>query len=212
MGASPGENSLHSIASQYLKVKFQKPGNVYLGVVSRIDAFVTGVIVFARTSKAAARLNEQFRSSQVKKTYLAIVRGKPCDDEASDKRWIRLESYLRKNDKLRRVESFDKEVSGSKVACLEYRVIKSNRDYSLLEIDLKTGRKHQIRAQFSELNCPIYADRKYDATENMGNQIALHAYSLSITHPTLKENMTFTAPVPQRWHQIQKISDLLVGI
>lgn len=211
MGAEPGVTSLAEQAREYLKVKYRKPGNVYLGVVSRIDAFVSGVVVLARTSKAASRLSEQFRKSSVRKNYYAIVSGDPSrSSQRSEKPGsYRLESYLRKNDRLKRVESFRNPVAGAKQAILEFEVMDSQQGYSLLDIDLQTGRKHQIRAQFAELGCPIYGDRKYDSPENMGRQIALHAYQLQIRHPTRQENMIFASPIPEIWHKYPGISRLL---
>lgn len=215
MGALPGEPSLFEQARQYLKVKYQKPGNVYLGVVSRLDAFVSGVLVFARTSKAASRLSEQFRTGKVEKKYLAIVQGNPASSESGVKEdgnnLYRLESYLRKNDKLRRVESFSNPVSGAKPACLEFRILRTNGAFSLVDINLLTGRKHQIRAQFSDAGFPIFGDQKYDSPFRTQKQIALHARSLSFIHPTQKKEMTFEAAIPKQWHDFGRFSDLLEG-
>ena len=212
MGAEPGETSLADQAKKYLKQKYNKPGNVFLGVVSRLDAFVSGVIVFARTSKAASRLSEQFRESSVTKKYLAIVAGQPGSVSHNSSTPLRLQSWLRKNERLHRMESFENQVTGGKQAILEYRVVAQNRKFSLVSIDLKTGRKHQIRVQFSDMGCPIFGDRKYDSDQQMGRQIALHACELTISHPTQKKTLNFQANIPQSWYGYRQFSDLLDGI
>ncbi len=205
MGTTESEESLYRLTKEFLKKKYEKPGNVYLGVVSRIDSFVSGVLVFAKTSKAASRLSEQFRNGKVKKSYVAIVEGKMESPSGH------LKSWMRKNDRLRRVESFPQEVNGSKFAELRFQVRSSNLEFSLLEIELITGRKHQIRSQLSDLGSPVFGDRKYDGIENFGNGIALHAHKLKISHPTKKTLMEFVDPIPDRWKQSRKIALLLPG-
>lgn len=205
MGTNDSEESLFTLTKDFLKRKYDKPGNVYLGVVSRIDSFVSGVLVFAKTSKAASRLSEQFRIGTVEKSYVAIVEGK------MDLGFGHLKSWLRKNDRLRRVESFPSEVNGSKFSELKFQARESAGNFSLLEIELITGRKHQIRSQLSDLGFPVFGDRKYDGVENFGNGIALHAQKLKISHPTKKESMEFVDPIPERWHHSRKIAPLLRG-
>lgn len=212
MGTSQDETSLVDLVKEYLREKYQKPGNVYLGVVSRIDSFVSGVIVFAKTSKAASRLTEQFKSSEVRKKYYAVLESVPRDASGNVRRQGTLQTYLRKNDRLRRVESFDKQVNGSKQAILDFKLVKQNGQFALVDIDLRTGRKHQIRSQFSELGCPVFGDRKYDGKQEFGLQIALHAYSLEVLHPTKKERLHWDCPLPKTWQQNKTFSDLLVGI
>ena len=210
MGAEKGHLSLLDLAREYIREKYRKPGNVYLGVVSRIDSFVSGVIVLARTSKAASRLTEQFKAGSVKKNYYAILEGRLS--KKFPQRSGRLESWLRKNDRLRRVESFPREVSGSKRAELAFRIVDENDSHSLVDIDLLTGRKHQIRTQFSDLGFPVFGDRKYDAREHLKSRIALHAYRLVLQHPTLRENRAFMAPIPDAWHQQGNFPTLLKKI
>lgn len=212
MGTEVDEPSLLQLTKEFIKEKAQKPGNVFLGVVSRIDAFVSGVLLFAKTSKAASRLSEQFRNSSVKKIYYAVLEGRPPVEGSNSGQRGTLVSWLRKNDRLRRVESFSQPVQGAKPAELDFEIIQTIGHLSLVKIDLKTGRKHQIRAQFSDLGCPVYGDRKYDAQETMGTQIALHSWQLTVLHPTLKKPFEFSATFPQSWRQNRKISNLISGI
>ena len=195
MGAKPQEPSLLNDCKAYLKKKHAKPGNVYLGVVSRLDSWVTGAIVFARTSKAASRLNQQFRERTVDKSYLAIVAGKPPASSGQ------LEDWVIKNDQQRRMEVTQPNTQGAKIAKLEYQLIdqietgqRTNRKpevISLISIKLFTGRKHQIRVQLAHLGLPIVGDRKYGSKERFANGIALHAQSLAFNHPTLKNRLSF---------------------
>lgn len=212
MGAGKNCPSLVGQLKEFIRVRDAKPGNVYLGVVSRLDAFVSGVIVFAKTSKAAARLTRQFQQSTVSKTYLAIIVGRLANDAGQTLSNGLLRDYVRKNDALRRMEAFTKPVPGSTLAELKYRVVASEGQSTLIEIDLLTGRKHQIRVQLAERGCPIFGDRKYGSRESMGNQIALHSYRLSLEHPTRKEMLTFSAPIPPSWKKYRRISRLLKGI
>ena len=176
-----------TIIKEYLKEKYNKPGNVYLGLVHRLDRPVGGVMVFAKTSKAAARLSEQVRNKTFKKEYLAIVDGKPTKTKDT------LEDYLLKNEKTNTSKVVKEGTKNSKYAKLDYELIKYNEeiDLSLLKILLHTGRHHQIRVQLSNMGHSICGDKKY-GTRGRGKQISLWAYKLTIEHPITKEQMTFT--------------------
>lgn len=200
MGAGKSEESLVEVLKDYLRRKYQKPGNVYLGVVSRLDALVTGVIVFARTSKAAQRLNQQFRDRSCQKTYLAIV-----PDSADFNETGRLENYLIKNEAQHCMtilsSAHQRGVSNveAQFASLAYRTLGLSGVYRLLEIELETGRKHQIRVQMSAAGCPILGDQKYGSKAKFAKGIALHSYRLRIEHPTKKETLDFEAQPPEYW-------------
>ncbi len=192
-GALPGQKSLFDWSAAYLKEKYSKPGKVFIGVVSRLDAPVTGVMPFARTSKSASRLSEQFRDHTTRKTYWAIVSSRPRESSA------RLEHYL-----VRREEDFKTWVSTSvtsesKLSILEYKCIGQNRLGFELEINLISGRKHQIRAQLEAIGCPILGDSKYGAEKSFDDGIALHCRSLEINHPTLHTKLQFEADLPKYW-------------
>ena len=176
-----------SIVKNYIKEKYQKPGNVYLGLVHRLDRPVGGIMIFAKTSKAASRLSNEVREKVFKKKYLAVVDGK------LDKKEVVLEDYLYKDERNNISKVVKKEKKNAKYAKLEYKVLKYNKikDLSLLEINLHTGRHHQIRVQLSNMGHSIFGDQKY-GTRGRGKQIALWAYELTIIHPTTKEKMTFT--------------------
>ncbi len=176
-----------SIVKSYIKEKYQKPGNVYLGLVHRLDRPVGGIMIFAKTSKAASRLSNEVREKVFKKKYLAVVDGK------LDKKEGVLEDYLYKDERNNISKVVKKEKKNAKYAKLEYKVLKYNKikDLSLLEINLHTGRHHQIRVQLSNMGHSIFGDQKY-GTRGRGKQIALWAYELTIIHPTTKEKMTFT--------------------
>lgn len=202
-GAAAGEVSLVQRAKDYLKQRYEKPGNVYLGVVSRLDALVTGVVVFARTSKAAARVAEQFREAEVAKTYWAAVEGRP--PTASDQ----LVHWIRKDDARHRMivvppgPAEREKYPDTREARLHYRVLQSlagNR--SVLLVKLETGRKHQIRLQLSTVGHPILGDAKYNAHTPFTEGIALHARRLVLAHPTLKTPLTFLAPLPAAWRTL----------
>ena len=193
MGVAAGIPSLLSEAKAYIKRKYQKPGNVYLGIVSRLDAPVTGVLVLARTSKAAARLTEQFRSKEVEKSYWALVEPEVEPAQAT------LQDWVRKDERHRRMHIATAENPDAKEAILSYRTLQSNRRSTLLEVDLQTGRKHQIRLQLSHQGHPILGDRKYGSKVSFPAGIALHAHSLSFQHPVQKEQLDFTAPLPAAW-------------
>jgi len=175
-----------TIIKEFIKKRDKKPGNVYLGLVHRLDRPTGGVMVFAKTSKAASRLSKELKDKNLRKHYLCVVNGKP--QLASN----RLVTYLKKDEKTNTVRIAPKFEEGSKEAILEYEVVESNIKYSLIKVNLITGRSHQIRVQMtSQLNVPIFGDFKYGDKEHGGN-LALWAYELTFTHPTTKENMRFT--------------------
>jgi len=166
----------------YLKVKYDKPGNVYLGLVHRLDRPVGGLMVFAKTSKAASRLSEQVRQQQLNKTYLAVVYGEPGQGTMSD--------YLTKDEKNN--TSYISDAQHGKLAKLSYQTLGVNPPLSLVEINLITGRSHQIRVQFSSRNYPLWGDQRYNPLAKVGQNIALYASELSFTHPVTQETMKFT--------------------
>ena len=191
-GDKTGDTPLSETVKTYLKEKYSKPGNVFLGVVHRLDRPVSGLVVFAKTSKALARLNEMFRNEEIKKTYWAIVKNRPAEEEAD------LSNYLVKNEAQNKSYAYDKEVKGSKKAILHYRLIKSTDNYNLLEVSLKTGRHHQIRCQLAKIGCPIKGDLKYGfPRSNPDGSISLHARHISFVHPVSKKLIEVTAPVPK---------------
>ena len=187
-----GDVALEDLAKQYIKVKYNKPGAVFLNAVHRIDRPVSGVVVFARTSKALTRLNEQFRSKEIKKTYWAIVKNRPGIETAT------LENYIRRDAKKNKSFVCQKDSKDAKLARLSYTLIASSENYHLLEIDLHTGRHHQIRCQLAHMGCPIKGDLKYGAERsNKDGGISLHARSVEFIHPVTKEPIKITAPVPE---------------
>ena len=181
-----GDEDMLTLVKEYIKEKYNKPGNVYLGLVHRLDRPVGGVMVFARTSKAASRLSEQVRQKIFKKKYLAVVDGKVKNKKGT------LEDYLYKDERNNISKVVSKEKKNSKLAKLDYEVLTYNevKDLSLLEINLHTGRHHQIRVQLSNFGHSIFGDQKY-GTRGQGKQIALWAYELTIEHPITKEKMVF---------------------
>ena len=190
-GDKTGDTPLSETVKQYLKEKYNKPGNVFVGVTHRLDRPVSGLVIFAKTSKALSRLNEMFKTSDVKKTYWAIVKQEPKDLEGE------LVHYLVRNEKQNKSYAYDREVPNSKKAILHYRVIGRSQNYFLLEVDLKTGRHHQIRCQLSKMGCPIKGDLKYgSARSNPDGSICLHARKISFVHPVSKELIQLEAPVP----------------
>jgi 23S rRNA pseudouridine1911/1915/1917 synthase len=193
MGTPEGTPTLLTLAKEYVKQKYQKPGNVYLGVVSRLDAPVTGVVLFARTSKAAARLTEQFRTQAVQKCYWALVEaaGQPISGSYVDR--------LVHDDRHRRVHVVESGRSDAKESRLSFRQIAQDARFTLLEIELETGRKHQIRVQLAHHGQPIVGDRKYGNEMKFAAGIALHARRLVIAHPVRGEAIEFTAPLPKYW-------------
>ena len=190
-GVVEGAASVVTAAKAYLKQKYRKPGKVYLGVVSRLDASVSGVLVLARTSKAAARLNEQFRERTVKKTYWAVVEHPP-DPPAGE-----LTDWLKKDEKSQQMTVVTRHTIGALKAKLTYRTLNKQPQGCLIEVELETGRKHQIRVQLAHLGCPILGDRKYGSRRTLPAGIALHAHLLEIAHPIGKEWLRFVAPVPK---------------
>ena len=183
-----GDISMMKLVKDYLKEKYNKPGNVYLGLVHRLDRPVGGVIIFAKTSKAASRLSDEVRKKVFKKEYLTIVDGKFENDKGT------LENYLYKDKKTNISYVVSKDKKQAKIAKLDYEVLKYDRkkDLSILKINLYTGRHHQIRVQLSNINHSIYGDQKY-GKRGKNKQIALWAYKLTIIHPTKKEKMVFTS-------------------
>lgn len=180
---------LLSLVKFYLKEKYNKPGNVYLGLVHRLDRPVGGIMVFAKTSKAASRLNEQIRENKIEKKYYCVVSGilKNKSDILKD--------YLLKDSKMNKVVVNKK----GKYAELDYKVLAEKENLSLIEVNLHTGRSHQIRVQFSSRNYPLFGDQKYNKKAIVGEQIALYSFSLSFKHPISKEVMTFSLDKPNRY-------------
>ena len=194
MGAAPGATSLYDLAKQYLKTKYDKPGNVYLGIVSRLDAVVTGVVVLARTSKAASRLSKAFSDGSVDKGYWALISDHPEPDRAHCRDW------LRKDERQRRVVVCPANHPEAKPAALSYEMIRRCRGRrALLQIKLETGRKHQIRVQLAHRGWPILGDRKYGSELRFPSGIALHARTLRFTHPVQKIPLEFSATLPPAW-------------
>ena len=191
-GDKTGDTPLSEMVKQYLKEKYNKPGNVFIGVTHRLDRPVSGLVVFAKTSKALPRLNEMFRNGDVKKTYWAIVKECPKETEGE------LVHYLVRNEKQNKSYAYDKEVKNSKKAVLHYKLIGHSQNYYLLEVDLKTGRHHQIRCQLAKMGCPIKGDLKYGSPRsNPDGSICLHARTVQFVHPVSKEMIRLTAPVPE---------------
>lgn len=191
-GDKTGDTPLSEMVKQYLKEKYNKPGNVFIGVTHRLDRPVSGLVVFAKTSKALPRLNEMFRNGEVKKTYWAIVKECPKETEGE------LVHYLVRNEKQNKSYAYDKEVKNSKKAVLHYKLIGHSLNYYLLEVDLKTGRHHQIRCQLAKMGCPIKGDLKYGSPRsNPDGSICLHARTVQFVHPVSKEMIRLTAPVPE---------------
>ena len=191
-GDKTGDTPLSEMVKQYLKEKYNKPGNVFIGVTHRLDRPVSGLVVFAKTSKALPRLNEMFRNGEVKKTNWAIVKECPKETEGE------LVHYLVRNEKQNKSYAYDKEVKNSKKAVLHYKLIGHSQNYYLLEVDLKTGRHHQIRCQLAKMGCPIKGDLKYGSPRsNPDGSICLHARTVQFVHPVSKEMIRLTAPVPE---------------
>lgn len=191
-GDKTGDISLDTEVKKYLKEKYKKPGEVFLGVVHRLDRPVSGVLLYARTSKALERLNEMFRTKQMKKTYMAIVKERPPEDEAT------ITHFLKKNEEQNKSYVYDTEVKGSKEASLTYRLKGRSERFYLLEIEIHTGRHHQIRAQLAKIGCPIKGDLKYGfPRSNEDGGISLFARKLEFIHPVKKEPVTITAHFPE---------------
>jgi len=191
-GDKTGDKPLSEIVKEYIKEKYNKPGEVFLGVVHRLDRPTSGIVVFARTSKALERLNTMFSNRETQKTYWAVVKNKPSKAEDT------LVHYLKRNDKNNTSKAHLKEVPESKNASLDYKIIKKLDNYYVLEINLHTGRHHQIRAQLNAIGCPIKGDLKYGFDRsNPDGGIHLHARKLVFNHPVTKETIKLIAPTPK---------------
>jgi len=204
MGVAEDRASLLAVAKEYIREKYGKPGNVYLGIVSRLDAPVTGVVLLARTSKAAGRLSKQFRERDVEKTYWAIVEGdvEPPAGQLND--------YVRKDERHRRMHIASEQTPGAQAAELSYQVIggrqgtvrmRGHHESTLLEVRPLTGRKHQIRLQLSHAGFPVLGDRKYGSSRPFPEGIALHSRRLVIKHPVSKMQIAIEAPLPKSWNR-----------
>lgn len=191
-GDKTGDTPLVDLVKDYIKKEYNKPGNVFLGVTHRLDRPVSGLVVFARTSKALARMNELFRTKQVQKTYLAITANRPNPDEAELVHW------LVRNEKQNKSYAYSSEKPGAQKAVLDYKLLASSERYYLLAVNLKTGRHHQIRCQLSAIGCPIKGDLKYGAPRsNPDGGISLHAWRIAFVHPVSKKPLSVEAPLPQ---------------
>lgn len=200
-GDKTGDTPLPELIKDYLKKKYDKPGNVFCGVIHRLDRPVSGICVFAKTSKALARMNEIFHDRDVEKIYWAVTGSKPQIPAQ------KLVHFLVKNETNNKAKAFDHEVKGSKRAELDYKLIKSSDKYFLIEVLPHTGRHHQIRVQLASINCPIKGDLKYGfGRSNSGGSIHLHARKLIFTHPVTNEKITLVAPVPEEnlWKFFEK--------
>ena len=190
-GDKTGDKPLSDVVKEFIKDKYNKPGEVFLGVVHRLDRPTTGIVIFAKTSKALTRMNELFKNRETQKTYWAIVKNKPQKSEDN------LVHFLKRNEKNNTSKAHLKEVPDSKIASLNYKIIKELNNYFALEIDLHTGRHHQIRAQLSAIGSPIKGDLKYGFDRsNPDGGIHLHARKLVFIHPVSKENLIIIAPIP----------------
>lgn len=184
-----GDKDMLTLMKEYIKEKYNKPGNVYLGLVHRLDRPVGGVMVFAKSSKAASRLSEQIRTRQFGKKYMAVIHGIPPVKSKKN-----LVHYLIKDRRRNIVKAVDSSIKGAQKAILDYKVIGQSSGMSLVEIALHTGRPHQIRVQFAEIGHPLYGDQKYGLSLNKpGQQMALWSKSITLIHPTLRESMTFSS-------------------
>jgi 23S rRNA pseudouridine1911/1915/1917 synthase len=190
-GDKTGDKPLNEVVKEYVKEKYHKPGKVFIGTVHRLDRPTSGIVIFARTSKALERLNKMLRDKVIQKTYWAIVKKKPKSE-----RGTRI-NFLKKDTKKNKSFVYKKEIEGSKKAILHYQVIQKLDNYTLLEIDLETGRHHQIRTQLSHMGSPIKGDLKYGFDRsNKDGSISLHARKINFTHPVSKETISLTAPTP----------------
>ena len=202
-GDRTGDSTMPDAIKAYLKDKYNKPGNVFCGVIHRLDRPTSGVILFARTSKGLERMNKQFREQQTSKTYWAILENKPPNVEGT------LVNYVKKNEKQNKSYVSSKDTKGSKEAILNYRLISSSERYHLVEVELETGRHHQIRTQFSKIGCCIKGDLKYGAKRsNRDGSICLHSRQLKFNHPTTKEEVCLIAPTPDNtfWNLFKEVN------
>jgi len=195
MGTAAGQESLWTLAKQYVKRKYNKPGNVYLGVVSRLDAPVTGAVVLARTSKAARRLTEQFRAGEVEKVYWALVERAIEPPEGQCVNW------LAKDEAAGRMRAVGPKTPGAREARLAYRRLRTLDGVCLIEVRLETGRKHQIRVQLAERGHPVLGDMKYGSHRAFPAGIALHARRLALLHPVGRQRLEIEAPLPASWQR-----------
>lgn len=186
------DESLEVILKDFIKQRDAKPGNVFLGVIHRIDRPVSGLVIFAKTSKSLVRMNELFKTRDLKKTYCALVKNKPPEISGT------IESYLSKDPKNNKTKSYSKATPGAKLSKTDYQLIASSDSYHLLEVNPHTGRHHQIRVHLSKIGCPIGGDLKYgSARSNPDGSIYLHAKSLEFEHPVTKENLILECPLPE---------------
>ena len=193
-GDDTNDKDMVNLLKQYVKEKYNKPGNVYIGLVHRLDRPVGGAMVFAKTSKAASRLSEQVRNKTFKKTYRAVIHG------TMNKESDTLKDYLYKNKKTNMVSVVNKNHKDAKNAELSYETLEHKNNFSLVEIDLKTGRPHQIRVQFASRRHPLFGDQRYGQNVNkVGQQISLWSYKIEIEHPTAKEKMEFICEPPKEY-------------
>ena len=202
-GDKTGDTPLSDIVKEYIKEKHNKPGNVFLGVVHRLDRPVSGLVVFAKTSKALSRLCDMFRLGNVHKTYWAITKNVPSHPEGH------LEQWIVRNEKQNKSYVYNREVPNSKKAMLDYRVIGYSDNYTLIEVHLLTGRHHQIRCQLAAMGCPIKGDLKYGAKRsNPDGSISLMSRHIEFVHPVSKENISLSAPLPDNslWTVFKEIN------
>lgn len=200
-GDKTGDKPLSDIVKEYIKEKYNKPGNVFLGVVHRLDRPVSGLVVFAKTSKALSRLNDMFRTGDVHKTYWAITKRRDIAPEGT------LTDWLTRNERQNKSYAHDREVAGAKKAILKYKVRSVSDNYMLLEVTLLTGRHHQIRCQLAHMGCPIKGDLKYGAPRsNPDGSISLHSRHVEFVHPVSKEQICVEAEVPadRLWQEISR--------
>lgn len=203
-GDKSGDEPLSETVRRWIKEKYQKPGNVFLGIVHRLDRPVSGLVIFAKTSKALARLNNMFRNGEVHKTYWAIVTRPPFEPEAT------LTDWLVRNERQNKSYVYNHQVPTSKKSILHYKIINRSDRYTLLEINLMTGRHHQIRCQLSNMDCPIKGDLKYGAPRsNPDGSISLLSHRVEFVHPVSKENICIESPLPDDtlWHAIGNVQD-----
>ncbi|MFK8045919.1 MAG: RluA family pseudouridine synthase [Crocinitomicaceae bacterium] len=199
-GDKTGDRPLNELLKDYIKVKYKKPGNVYLGTIHRLDRPTSGLVIFAKTSKALTRMNKLFQTKTIQKTYWAAT------EKAPNKQAGELIDFLKKNEKQNKSYPHQKEINGSKRAVLSYQYISHGDRYHYLEVKPLTGRHHQIRVQLSNINCIIKGDLKYGAKRpNKDGSIHLHARAIEFEHPVTKENLKIIAPVPQEvvWQDFQ---------
>ncbi len=208
-GDNTGDMPLSEMVKSYIRDKYKKPGEVFCGVIHRIDRPVSGVVLLARTSKALARMNEQFQKREIRKIYWALTKNKPNDEEGTLKHW------LSKDADKNVVKVFNKETKGAQEAELDYKILGRNGDFYLWQIELKTGRPHQIRAQLAKINCPIKGDLKYGfGKKNDDGRIHLHSKALIFTHPTKKEEILIEAGIPTEntWLLFREFSNVKNGL